>query len=90
MCPAGTFGCRALYAEARTIRPYMKSSHPEIDHIGAFLEKLMPGSSDAEREEAKQRLIRYVAIVARIHKRIEREQDADSRKMGVFDRFGGI
>lgn len=68
----------------------MKGSHPSIDHIGAFLEKLMPGSSDVEREIAKQRLIRYVSIVARIHRRIEREQSADSREAGVFDRFDGI
>lgn len=55
------------------------ASQPPHPEVMDFLRGLMPGADDAKLQESYESLLRYVAIVARIYDRLERERGGDSR-----------
>lgn len=54
-------------------------SQQQAQAIPKFIRRLMPAASDAELQAAADTFRRYLAVVIRMHNRIEREQmDQDS------------
>jgi hypothetical protein len=53
-----------------------------------FIDRYMAGASDKEREEARENMVRFVAVLVRINERLRRERaHSDSPEFDSCDRF---
>jgi len=84
-CPDTLASMLSQPRDERTVGREVPSQGPSIP---SFIRRLMPAASEEELFAATDRMRQYLAIVMRIHERLERERvERDSRESVEDDRF---